>query len=192
MNEVEKRRRINKLAREIYRCRKCRLYRSRKHAVPGEGSITSRIFFVGEAPGKNEDEQGRPFVGLSGKFFNQMLGKIGLSRNDIFVTGSVKCRPPQNRAPKNDELEICKKNWLNRQIEIIKPTLIVLLGKIALKQVLGVKENLDKIHGQMRQSNKQKCLITFHPAAAMRFPGVRKKMEQDFTKIMEIIQNKTV
>ncbi len=181
---------INSLARGIRRCRKCRLHKSRKHAVPGEGPVTSGIFFVGEAPGKNEDEQGRPFVGLSGKFYNRMLEKIGLSRREIFVTGSVKCRPPNNRVPKNDELKICKENWLSKQTAIIEPRLVVTLGKVALKQVLGEENSLEKVHGQVRQFDKRKCLITFHPAAAMRFPRVRKKMEQDFGKVREIMRNK--
>ena len=157
--------------------------------MPGEGSVTSGIFFVGEAPGKNEDEQGRPFVGLSGKFLDKLIEKAGLSRSEIFVTGSVKCRPPQNRTPKNDELKICKKNWLSKQIEIIEPRLVVLLGKVALNQVLGEEDNLDKIHGQVRQLNSLKCLITFHPAAAMRFPKVRRKMGRDITKVREIMRN---
>jgi uracil-DNA glycosylase family 4 len=189
MNEAEKKQRINGLARGICRCRKCRLYKSRKHAVPGEGSLTSGIFFVGEAPGKNEDEQGRPFVGLSGKFLDKLLEKGGLSRSGIFVTGSVKCRPPKNRTPKNDELKICRENWLNRQIEIINPRLIVLLGRVALKQLLGEEGNLEKIHGQVRQSNGRKCFITFHPAAAMRFPKVRRKMERDLVKVSETMRN---
>ncbi len=189
MNETEKKRLINNLARGICRCRKCRLYKSRKHAVPGEGSISSGIFFVGEAPGKNEDEQGRPFVGLSGKFFNRMLEKIGLSRNKIFVTGSVKCRPPNNRTPKDDELKICKENWLSKQIEIIEPGLVVALGKVALQQVLEEEDNLEKIHGQVRTFNGRKCLITFHPAAAMRFPKIRKKIERDIGKIREIMHS---
>jgi uracil-DNA glycosylase family 4 len=190
MKDAGKKRLVNSLARGVRRCRKCRLYRSRKHAVPGEGSVTSGIFFVGEAPGKNEDEQGRPFVGLSGKFLDKLLEKAGLSRNEIFVTGSVKCRPPNNRAPKNDELKICRENWLSRQIEIIEPELIVLLGRVALKQLLGEEENLEKIHGQVRQSNGRKCLITFHPAAAMRFPKVRKKMEGDIAKVSKITRHK--
>jgi DNA polymerase len=192
MNEAEKKRLINSLARGICRCRKCRLHKSRKHAVPGEGSLASGIFFVGEAPGKNEDKQGRPFVGLSGKFFNQMLEKIGLSRNEIFVTGSVKCRPPKNRMPKDDELKICKENWLNKQIEIIDPILVVVLGKVAMKQVLGEEDNLEKVHGQIRQFNGRKCLITFHPAAAMRFPKVRKKITADMGKIRKIIHNSLI
>ncbi len=192
MKEEEKKRLINSLARGICRCRECRLYKSRKHAVPGEGSVTSGIFLIGEAPGKNEDEQGRPFVGLSGKFLDKLLEKAGLSRSEIFVTGSVKCRPPNNRIPKNDELKICKENWLSRQIEIIDPRLVVLFGKVALKQVLGEEDNLEKVHGQVRQLNGRKCLITFHPAAAMRFPKVRRKMERDIAKVREIMRNKAV
>lgn len=188
MNEAEKMRLVNSLSRGICRCRKCRLHKSRKHAVPGEGSLTSGIFFVGEAPGKNEDETGRPFVGLSGEFFNRMLEKNDLSRSNIFVTGSVKCRPPNNRTPKDDELNICREHWLSKQIEIIDPAVIVLLGKIAMKQVLGEEDNLEKIHGQVWQFNGRKCLITFHPAAAMRFPAIRKKTSADMEKIKRLMR----
>ena len=174
---------LNRLHDGIRRCRRCILHRSREHAVPGEGPIWAKILLVGEAPGREEDRQGRPFVGRSGRFLDSLLEEAGVSRRKIYITSSVKCRPPRNRAPRADELKICKANWLDRQIRLIRPKIIVLLGKTSVRQVLGLKGNLSRLHGRVFGQNGIRCLVTFHPAAGMRFPRIKGKMKHDFKKL---------
>ncbi|OQA03431.1 MAG: Uracil DNA glycosylase superfamily protein [Planctomycetes bacterium ADurb.Bin401] len=178
---------LDSLNEEIRHCTKCRLWQSRKIAVPGEGPVPCRVLFIGEAPGNMEDKTGKPFTGMSGKFLDLMLNEIDMKRQQFYITSSVKCRPPKNRPPKDDELAICKENWLNKQIYLIKPQLIVLLGKTALKQMLGLNENLVNCHGRIIDYHGIECLITFHPAASMRFPKIRKEMKKDFQRFKEMI-----
>lgn len=166
------------IAEQIRKCTSCPLWKSRTLAVPGAGSSKARIMFVGEAPGAEEDRQGLPFVGRSGKFLDEMLKIAGMERKDIFITGAVKCHPTKNRNPAAKELETCKKLWLEKQIEIIKPKLIVVLGAIALKSLLN-KSQIKELQGRMIEKNGQKYFITFHPAAGMRFPAIRKKIIKD-------------
>ena len=167
---------LTTLANQIKKCKKCPLYKSRKKAVPGEGPKKAKIMFIGEAPGAEEDKVGKPFVGRSGRFFDQLLKKNKINRKKVFITGAVKCHPPKNRNPKLKELKICKKLYLDKQIKTIKPKLIVILGRIALKSLL----NQNKIKHGKRIKN---YFITYHPAAAMRFPKIKKAMEKDFKKI---------
>ena len=178
---------LKQLHRGICRCRRCPLYRSRKHAVPGEGPAWASVCFVGEAPGKDEDEQGRPFIGRSGKFLDKLFDKIDLSRNNIFITSSVKCRPPNNRTPRTKEFEICKNSWLDKQISLIDPRIVVLLGKVPLLQVLGNKQNMDELHGRKISHHGRIYFITYHPAAAMRFPQIRKKIIHDFQLLKKLL-----
>jgi len=186
MRKSDKQNQLTTLDWRIRRCRKCPLCKSRFHAVPGEGPANARIFFLGEAPGKGEDLQGKPFVGRSGKFLNYLLEKSGFVRNEIYITSSVKCRPPKNRNPRPNELKICKQNWLNKQIEIINPKIIVLLGKVALKQVLGASSKLDKFHGRLIRHNGLSCFPTYHPAAAMRFSKLKKNILKDLIKLKRL------
>jgi uracil-DNA glycosylase family 4 len=172
-----------KLHSRIRRCRKCPLCKSRLNAVPGEGPLNASLMIIGEAPGKEEDIQGHPLVGRSGKFFDSLLEKTGLSRKDIYITSSVKCRPQNNRTPHANELKICKHAWLDKQIACLNPKIIVLLGKVSVKQVLGADLKLDTIHGLIIRHNNLSCFPTYHPAAGMRFPKVRTKMFQDFKKL---------
>ena len=180
-----------KLASGIRKCRKYPLCKSRLNAVPGEGPLNSRLMIIGEAPGKEEDIQGRPFVGRSGKFLDINLKKTSLSRTDFYITSSVKCRPPNNRNPKRNELKICKQNWLNKQIACLNPKIIVLLGKVAIKQVLGSVLKLDNIHGRLITHDIRICYPTFHPAAAMRFPKLRNKIFKDFRNLKKLIKTPT-
>lgn len=175
---------LGRLCNAIRRCRKCPLCASRNHAVPGEGAPSAIAVSVGEAPGKEEDKRGRPFVGRSGRFLDGLLKDIDISRHQIYITSAVKCRPPENRTPHADELRICKVNWLDRQISLINPKIIVLLGKIPLKQMLEQKDNLNRLHGRVFKREGHSYFVTFHPAAAMRFPQIRRKMKNDF-KILE-------
>lgn len=128
---------LDRLAAGIRRCVKCRLCRERTHAVPGEGPAGAAVFFLGEAPGRNEDAAGRPFVGLAGRTLNRLLALAGLNRPDVFITSCVKCRPPHNRLPRADELTICKQAWLLEQVRLVNPRIVVLLGATAIRQLLG-------------------------------------------------------
>jgi len=164
-------------------CIRCPLHKSRRHAVPGEGNLRAPIMFVGEAPGKMEDEQGRPFVGLAGKFLSRLLEEHGLVREEAFFTSSVKCRPPHNRKPHPDELDTCKRLWLDRQIDLIDPVVVVLLGKVPIRQVLDERGSLDNLHGKIRQRNGRTYQLQYHPAAGRRFPDIRVSMQRDMAKL---------
>jgi uracil-DNA glycosylase len=143
--------------------------------------------FVGEAPGSAEDVEGRPFVGRAGRFFDDMLSRIGLTRARIFVTNSVKCRPPQNRAPRDDELHVCREHWLERQITLVTPKIIVLLGTAAIKQQLGGKPQLSTLHGEVRTHGGHTYFLTYHPASAMRFPNAGKAMNDDLGVLKNLV-----
>ena len=162
----------------------------RKNAVPGEGPINAKIFFVGQNPGRNEDLKGKPFVGLSGNFLDKMLNIANIERKKVFITGAVKCHTPKNRKPSKEEIEKCKP-YLLKQIEIINPKLIVILGEVALNALLSLKEKISKLHGKFIKKDRN-YFITFHPAAGMRFPNIRKIMIKDFKKLGKILKLKSV
>jgi DNA polymerase len=143
--------------------------------------------FVGEAPGAAEDAEGRPFVGRAGTFFDDMLRRIGLTRSRVFVTNSGKCRPPQNRAPRNDELTVCREHWLDRQIDLVAPGIVVLLGMAAIRQRFGGIPQLSKLHGEARTLGGQTYFLTYHPASAMRFPNVGKAMHDDLERLKTLL-----
>ncbi|MBW2979385.1 uracil-DNA glycosylase [Candidatus Woesearchaeota archaeon] len=167
---------LKALAKKIEKCRLCRLWKSRKKAVPGEGPENAKIMFIGQAPGKQEDATGKPFVGKAGKFLNALLDEIGFDRQKCFITSVVKCFPPKNRPPRADEAMICIKNYLAKQIELVNPKLVVLLGKIAQRYV---PDSL--LSGRI-------VLKTAHPAAGMRFPKIRRKMKKDFSLLKKLIK----
>lgn len=175
------------LAEQIRRCTACPLWKKRTLAVPGAGPKDAQLMFVGEAPGVEEDRQGLPFVGRSGKFLTEMVHKIGIDRKNVFITGSVKCHPPENRVPTQTELSTCKDLWLDKQVALLKPKLIVLLGSVAIRSSLGEKKDLAKVHGLVVQQNGSTYFLTYHPSAAMRFPKVRQLMEKDFEKLKKKI-----
>jgi uracil-DNA glycosylase len=133
--------------------------------------------FVGEAPGAVEDAAGRPFVGRAGTFVDRMLSQIGLTRAKVFLTNSVKCRPPQNRGPRDDELAVCQEHWLDRQIDLVSSTTVVLLGAAAIRQRFGGAPQLSKVHGEVRMYEGRTYFLTYHPASAMRFPNVGRAMK---------------
>lgn len=175
------------LAEDIRKCTACPLYKNTTLAVPGDGPKDAKIMLIGEAPGEAEDRQGLPFIGKSGKLLEKMLGVAKLNRNQVFITNTVKHRPPQNRAPNAGEIKVCKELWLDKQIEILKPKLIVVLGAVALK-TLTKETSVEKLHGKVIEKNNQNYFVTFHPSAALRYPGHRKKMEGDFKKLREEIK----
>jgi len=179
---------LQKLHKTIISCKKCPLYKTRKNAVPGEGLAYARIMFVGEGPGKWEDIQGRPFVGNAGKILDQLLKSINLDRKKVFITSVIKCRPvigKRNRTPKRIEIETCKP-YLEKQMEIIKPKIIVTLGNYGLQTILDKSFKISKVHGKIQKKNGIIVFPTFHPAAALRFPKIRKIMEQDFKRLVEV------
>jgi uracil-DNA glycosylase family 4 len=188
MESTRKQEELQKLHKGICRCRKCPLHQNRIHAVPGEGPVWSDILFIGEAPGKNEDEQGRPFVGRSGKILDLLLDKINMSREEVYITSTVKCRPPNNRTPLAKELGICKNNWLDRQISLIDPKIVVLLGKVSTNQMLEEKQKLSSLHGRTFRKNDRIYLATYNPAAAMRFPHIRNKILKDISELSELLK----
>ena len=177
---------LQKLAKKIVVCTKCELHRSRKNAVPGEGPPHAEIMFIGEGPGQREDEQGRPFVGASGKFLDQLLGQAGVTRADVWITNVVKCRPPGNRDPLPDEIEICTGNYLQRQIELVNPSIIVTLGRHSMGRFFkGAK--ITQIHGQMREVDGRFVIAMYHPAAALHQTSLRAVIMEDFARLPELL-----
>lgn len=180
-------RELSKIHRRIRRCKACPLHRSRRNAVPGEGDTHAAVVLVGEAPGRLEDEHSRPFVGQAGQFLRKLLAEQGLRRSRVFLTNSVKCRPPDNRKPTAKELATCRRLWLERQIRLVNPRMVVLLGKTPLRQVLGVKDSLENRHGQVRRLGGRRYQIHYHPAAGARFPKFGSAMRRDFRKLMRLL-----
>jgi uracil-DNA glycosylase family 4 len=177
------------MAARIRRCMRCPLHEGRRRAVPGEGSARARVMLIGEAPGANEDRCGRPFCGMSGRFLDGVLAQAGLERAALFITSSVKCRPPGNRAPHAVELSTCGRLYLMPQIDLIDPDLVVLLGKVPIRQVTGETAALGDLHGRLLRQDGRAYLPTYHPAAAMRFPGPRAAILADFRMIGRLLHN---
>ena len=164
------------LAHGIQRCLKCRLSEERTHAVPGEGPEDAEVMLVGKAPGREEDQEGRPFVGMAGTVLDDLLEESGWKRSRLFITSVVKCRPPENRRPGQDELETCVAAWLHAQIRAVEPALIILLGAVATEAVLDRRGRLDQMAGETAVRNGRRYLVTYHPAGAMRSPERRSAM----------------
>jgi len=169
---------LEKLHDAIKNCTLCPLHETRNNAVPGEGPCDASVMLVGEAPGAKEDETGRPFVGRSGQLLSALLEEIGLTREDVFITSILKSRPPKNRAPTQFEVNICRP-YLEQQIELIKPRIIVLLGGVAISSLIGPCK-VSESHGRFYEYNFQTYFMTYHPAAALRFPKIKSLMMDDF------------
>jgi uracil-DNA glycosylase len=178
---------LDVIGAEVRACRLCKLCETRTLGVPGEGSPTSEVMFIGEGPGFHEDQQGRPFVGAAGQLLTEMLQLIGLRRNDVFITNVVRCRPPGNRDPLPDELQACD-TYTQRQIEVLKPKLIVTLGRYSMARFVGTGSMRD-LHGRTRDWNGITCLAMYHPAAILRTPTpeMRRIYAEDFRKIPELL-----
>jgi uracil-DNA glycosylase len=171
---------------EIVTCTKCELHKGRKNAVPGEGPADARIMFVGEGPGQNEDEQGRPFVGAAGKLLTELLESIGLSRSDVFITNIVKCRPPNNRAPRKSEIEACNP-YLTAQIRLIKPRIVCALGTPAIATLLGEEHSATKVHGKPTSKGNVVILPMYHPAAALYDASLKEVLASDFRILKDLL-----
>ncbi|MEM5766452.1 MAG: uracil-DNA glycosylase [Candidatus Aenigmatarchaeota archaeon] len=180
MNDLEK------IASEIENCKKCGLWEIRKRTVPGEDPSNAKIVFLGQTPGRNENIQGKPFVGISGKLLNKLLESIKLKREKFFITGVVKCHTPKNRKPNKKEIKSCIFFTL-KQLEVIKPKIVALLGDVTIK-ALRFKGKLSEIHGEKVEMDGKIYFFTFHPAASMRFPKIRKLVEEDFRKLVKLVE----
>jgi len=186
---------IKKLMLSVENCRKCDLWKTRKKPVFGEGSIDTDIFFVGEAPGYNEDLQGRPFVGKAGKILDELLESIGLRRSDIYIANILKCRPPNNRNPLKTEIDACTEH-LDKQMELIQPKIIVPLGNFACSYIFekfGLKyDKISNVHGKIFQINtifgNVKIIPMYHPAVATYNPNTKNTLLADFKTIKKAIE----
>lgn len=176
---------LAQIAREVSVCERCMLHHSRKLAVPGEGPVDSEIMFIGEGPGFHENEQGRPFVGAAGKYLEELLAKINLRRQDVFIGNVVKCRPPNNRDPLPEELAACS-DYLERQIQVINPKVIVTLGRYSMARFLP-NAKISDVHGQSYRIKGRLIVPMFHPAAALHQPSLKISVERDFTRLPELI-----
>jgi len=174
---------------EILECTKCELHKSRTNAVPGEGPPDARIVFVGEGPGQNEDEQGKPFVGAAGKFLTELLESIGLKRSDVFITNIVKCRPPNNRAPRKSETEACNP-YLQSQIRLINPRIVCALGTPAITTLIGDEYSASKSHGNPLLKGQITFLPMYHPAAALYDASLKETLFHDFHILKQLLDNK--
>jgi uracil-DNA glycosylase family 4 len=172
---------IEQLEAAIRACTLCGLHKGRTQAVPGEGPVNADIMFIGEGPGFHEDRQGRPFVGAAGQFLEELLASINLTREQVYIANVVKCRPPGNRDPLPDELSACAP-YLDRQIELIRPKVIVTLGRFSMARFFP-GASISKIHGQPKRVGNVLVVPMFHPAAALHQPKWRPVVEADFKKL---------
>src|SRR5256885_9353018 len=179
MAKSKKAKRLEELAAQIRVCTKCPLWESRTLAVPGDGKPASKVMIIAEAPGREEDESGHPFVGSAGRYLDHVLEGTGLDRKDFFITHTVQCRPPKNRTPKKNEGETCTSNYLFEQIELVHPKLIVLLGLVAAKRMLGVR-SVNAARGRVIERDGRRYLVGYHPAVRFYREDLGLKVKEDF------------
>lgn len=184
----EKTKLLDEAAREVAACKKCRLHETRIQTVFGVGNPDANLMFVGEGPGKDEDEQGEPFVGRSGKLLTKIIEAMGESRKTIYIANIVKCRPPENRDPKPDESDTCFP-YLMKQIDIIDPRIIVTLGSPSTQLLLGEKTPISKVRGQFRDWYGRYLLPTFHPAYLLRYAAKKKEVWEDMQLVRDTLKD---
>jgi len=177
---------LENLCKVASTCIRCPLNKSRKRVVFGEGPEYAKIMLIGEAPGKNEDETGRPFIGMAGKLLSEILHEAGLDRSQIYITSIVKCRPEDNRKPKKPEYNTCIDLYLSKQIELIDPDIIGLLGNSAAYALIG-KKNIKQIHGETYKLNGRKYMALFHPAAALYSRNLLPQLKEDMVTLKKAI-----
>ncbi len=181
---------LQELYLKIKDCQACDLHKTRKHLVFGYGNAQAKVMFVGEAPGREEDEQGIPFVGAAGKLLDKMLSAIGLTRDEIYIANVLKCRPPGNRNPLPDEVQKCEP-YLKEQLKLIKPRLIVALGLYAGQSLLKRQETLSRMRGSVHRYEDIDVIVTYHPAALLRNPVWKAMAWEDLKTVRRLIdQNK--
>ena len=176
---------LSELSEEIGCCQRCEIAKYRTKAVPGEGPEDAEIMFIGEAPGWHEDQQGRPFVGPAGQYLEQLLASIGLKRQQVYIANVIKCRPMANRDPLPTEIQNCQK-WLERQIEILCPKMIVTLGRYSMAKFFPGK-SVSKIHGTAQRRDNTIYYAMYHPAAALHQQSLRQAIEADMLKIPALL-----
>lgn len=185
---------MEEVASKVKECQKCALHETRTNAVPGAGGVSKGVMFIGEAPGYWEDQKGIPFVGRAGKILDELLEDVGLSRDDVFITNILKCRPPKNRDPEKEEIKKCT-HYLDRQIEVMQPKVLVALGRFSMDflfEKYGLpKARISEVHGKafsVQTLNGQiKLLALYHPAVATYNPNYKKTLLEDFKKLKELI-----
>ena len=177
---------LGELCHKIKVCTKCEaLAKTRTQVVPGDGAENAEIMFIGEAPGFHEDQEGRPFVGAAGQFLNQLIASINLKREEVYITNIIKCRPPGNRDPLPMEIQNCNP-WLENQIELMKPKIIVTLGRYSMAKFFPGK-TISQIHGSAKKSGDVVYFAMYHPAAALHQQNLRQEIEADFRKIPSLL-----
>lgn len=177
---------LKAISEDIGDCTRCRLHKGRKNIVFGVGKVNADIMFVGEGPGADEDEQGEPFVGRAGQLLNNMITAMGLKRQDVYIANVVKCRPPGNRTPERDECDTCGP-FLLRQIEVIRPKVIVALGAVAAKYLLGINDSMANLRGHWYDFKGAKLVVTYHPAYLLRDPRQKKEAWKDLQMVMKYL-----
>ena len=176
---------LQAIANEVQACTACELHKGRTHAVPGEGPVNADLMFIGEAPGFNEDQQGRPFVGAAGKLLEELLAELGLTRQDVWIGNVVKCRPPQNRDPRPEEIAACA-GYLERQIALLQPKLIATLGRYSMEKFFpGAK--ITRVHGQAKRDGARVLIPLFHPAYVLRNMDALPDAKRDIRKIPRLL-----
>ncbi len=176
---------LTELYQQIALCQKCEIAKHRTNVVPGEGAEDADIMFIGEAPGWHEDQQGRPFVGPAGQFLDKLLDSINLNRRQVYIANVIKCRPTNNRDPLPTEMQNCRP-WLDSQIEIIKPKMIVTLGRYSMAMYFPGK-SISKIHGMAQKRDNVIYYAMYHPAAALHQQSLKQAIEADMLKIPQIL-----
>jgi uracil-DNA glycosylase len=177
---------LKAISEDIGDCTRCRLHKGRKNIVFGVGNINADIMFVGEGPGADEDEQGEPFVGRAGQLLNNMISAMGLKREQVYIANVVKCRPPGNRTPERDECDTCGP-FLLRQIDVIRPKVIVALGAVAAKYLLAINDSMANLRGRWYDVKGSKLAVTYHPAYLLRDPRQKKEAWKDLQMVMKYL-----
>jgi len=190
MDGKSKKEDLEKLEEEVINCQKCSLWKSKTNLVFGEGNPSSEIMFIGEAPGYHEDKQGRPFVGAAGKLLTELIESLGLKRENVYIANVLKCRPPNNRDPKPEEIDACYP-WLERQIEIINPKFICTLGRYSAYVLLKIPINMSTYHGKFYDIQNKLIFITYHPAAALYHRKILEEIKNDFLSFKKLIEDKS-
>lgn len=175
---------LKTLREEIGDCQRCKLSKGRTNIVFGEGNVDAEVMFIGEGPGMEEDRQGRPFVGDAGQLLTKLIEKMGFKREDVYIGNIVKCRPPLNRDPEDDEINTCLP-FIKGQIEIISPRVIVALGRISSQTLIGLKVPISKLRGRFYQYGNVPLMPTFHPAYLLRNPKDKWRVWEDAQKVLE-------
>lgn len=178
---------LKNLQTDIGNCTRCKLSKERNNIVFGEGSPNADLMFIGEGPGFDEDQQGKPFVGKAGRLLDKIIEAMGLKRDQVYIGNVVKCRPPDNRNPETDEIETCFP-FLEKQIKIIEPKVIVCLGKFATQTILKTETAISKLRGQFFDFGNAKLMPTFHPAYLLRNPNMKRQVWEDMQKVMEVLK----